>query len=288
MVTKTKNNLSEKAMLINLRISMWTGRTKDRRITSEVISNNKSQTDSGAWWTYLIPKKNMAAINNASGKLRSLHYSLTLPWMDGGLRILPSAMFMNYAEKMRKAIAEYDKVTDEFIKEYPTIIANAQERLGQLLDGKKLPTTNEIRDRFGVSKDVMPLPSTNDFRVKLGDAEVNQIKKQMTISINEMTENAMADLWSRFAELIEKVEHTLGKSDKIFRDSMISNLKEFCDLVPNLNMTDDEALEAVRKEVTEKLTNLMPENLRKNKKERQIAHKDAQDILKKMKGYTTL
>ena len=37
---------------------------------------------------------------------------------------------------------------------------------------------------------------------------------------------------------------------KVFRDSLVENARELCELLPKLNMTDDPNLEAIRKELT--------------------------------------
>ena len=77
----------------------------------------------------------------------------------------------------------------------------------------------------------------------------------------------------------------MGQPKKIFRNSLISNLKDFCELIPKLNLTNDSKLEEFRKDITQKLTTLRPDNLRDSKAERKTAHKAAKDILKKMKDY---
>ena len=65
------NNLKQKAMLVQLRISMWTGRRKDNAVTEEVCLSKQSEHDAGAWWTYMIPKKDIQPIEKAAGKCRA-------------------------------------------------------------------------------------------------------------------------------------------------------------------------------------------------------------------------
>jgi len=280
-----KGDLAEKAMLVHLQISKWTGRTKDAKVTDEVIMAKNSDRDSGAWWTYLIPKKSLKTINYASDRCRFQHGRLTLPWMDGGLRILPSSMFIKYSQVMRKVIAEYEEAVNDFLEEYPTIIAESKKRLGKLIEGKKLPSTEEIRYRFAIQTDVLPIPSANDFRVNLNKDEVEDIRKQISNSIETMTQKAMTEVWEQLATLIEKVRKTLKQSDKKFKDSLINNLKDFCELIPKLNLIDDNNLESIRKLTIKRLTNLSPDNLRSNKRERKDAHKAAKEVLEKMNTF---
>lgn len=278
-------NLNEKAMLVHLRLSMWTGRTKDSLITEEVIRTKNSDSDAGAWWTYLVPKKDIKKIENAAARCRTEFFKITLPWMDGGMRILPSAMFLTYSQTMRQAVADYENAIKEFVDNYPTIISEAKRRLGKLAEQKNLPTVEDIKNRFSAKLNVLPLPTANDFRVSLNRDEVETIKKNITANIEAMTSKAMDDLWNRLILLVDKVENTMRSDDKIFRDTLIGNLKDFCELIPKMNLTNDKHLEEIRKEVVEKLANLKPNDLREDKAQRKTAHKAAKSVLEKIKEY---
>jgi len=272
-------------MITHLSFSMWTGRIKDNKVSNEVTTNKNADKDGGTWWTYLIPRSSMRNINTAYGRCKSVHNNLTLPWRDGGDRILPTAMFIKYSKAMREAKAEFDEAVDEFLREYPNILSSAHKRLGDLLKDKALPTATEIKSKFGVHQEIYPLPNTADFRVDLSNDDVQNIRSQMQSSIDSTVEKAMTGIWQRLAELVEKIEKTLGEPKKVFRDSLIGNLNEFCELIPKLNLTEDSKLEDFRKEVSKKLANLKPNELRENETERKTAHTSAKDVLKKMNDY---
>ncbi len=283
---KKTTNLSEKAMLVNLTLSQWTGRVKDKKVSNEVCAVKESDGDAGAWWTYLVPKRAIAQVGKTRMNCYMKHVNLTLPWMDGGLRILSSDMFMRYSEEMRKAISEYDEAVNDFLKEYLTIVAQAEKRLGKLLEGKQFPSASEIKYKFAVHQDILPIPQASDFRCQLNADEVIDIRKNIATSIETMAEKAMSTLWERFTILVDKVEKTMKKPKKIFRDSLISNLKDFCELIPKMNLTNDNNLEELRREVAEKLAQLKLLDLRESKRDRRKAHKSAKKIMEKIKGYT--
>jgi len=285
MVAKRKNNLSEKAMLVHLRISSWSGRKLDKRQTREVITTANVASDAGSWWTHMIPKSEIKRVEAANFQVRVTHHKLTLPWMDGGLRILPSAMFMTYTKKMRKVIAEYDEAVSEFVSRYPQMVANAPKRLKKLMNGFQFPTAQAIKTKFSITTDILPMPHASDFRCELSNDEVKDIKTNIENSINTMTATAMSSIWEQLTELIGKIEATMKDPKKIFRDTLISNLKDFCELIPKMNLTDDNKLETLRKEAIAKLAELKPIDLRESKADRKKAHKSAKEILTKMKGY---
>ena len=284
----SKKRLSQKAMLTQLSFSVWTGRVKDNEVSSEVTTRKNADKDSGTWWTYLIPRSAMRNINTAYGKCKATHNRYTLPWRDGGYRILPTAMFMKYSKAMREAKANFDEAVEQFIKDYPYYRTNAHKRLGKLLDHKSLPTVAEVRGRFGVHQEIFPLPSSADFRVDLAEEDVKEIRKEMKASIDVTIQKAMSSIWQQLIELVEKIEVTLHKPDKSFKNSLIKNLANFCELIPELNLTDDTELEEIRKEVVKKLTNLKPDTLRDNKRARKAGCNASKDLLKKMKAFKKL
>ena len=285
-MTIKKKKLNEKAMLAHFQISCWGGRTKDSQVSHEVTVNKNADSDSGAWWTYLVPKKALKEVYRTAAICRSTHWKFTLPWQDGGCRILPSAMFLDYKAAMREVTNDFEEAIRDFIKEYPTIMAASQQRLGKLAQNKALPSVSTLKSKFGHHTDIFPLPVAADFRVDLSSDDLDDVKKQVEESINSVTTKAMTSVWDRLYELVGKIEGTLKEPKKIFRDSLISNLSDFCELLPKLNITDDTSLEEMRKEAVSKLAQLKPDNLRDDKNDRKKAAKQAKDFLAKMKEYT--
>ena len=74
-------SLSSAAMMVELSISVWTGRKKDKQATADVTATNQAKTGVAA-----VNKKLMAdcaeldAIQKFAASVRTFHYSATLPW----------------------------------------------------------------------------------------------------------------------------------------------------------------------------------------------------------------
>jgi len=132
---------------------------------------------------------------------------------------------------------------------------------------------------------VMPMPEAGDFRVQLGDAETKRIRGEIDGMVNQRLHAATKDLWDRLYASIQHVVERLGDPQNVFRDSLISNVSELCDLLPRLNVTGDPELERTRKEVVAKLGKLRPAEIRHNKVERRKAADAAKDIMERMKGF---
>ncbi len=278
--------LNERAMLVHLQVSSWTGAKKDRKVTQETCSRYEADGDAGSWWTYFIPPEDRKRLVTAANRLRNEAKRDTFPWLEGGLRIIPSAMYLDYAQRMRKAMQSYNDFIDKWLDErYPEIIKNMPNRLKGLLDARPMPTAKELRVKFGAYHNMFPIPDMSDFRVQM-DAEIqDEVREEMEQSFQSSMNKAMMCVWQQLHDTVEKVAETLKDPDKRFHDSMIGNLIDLCIKLPKMNFTEDENLKAIRKEVIDNLCRLKPESLREDKSIRKEAAKTAKELIGKMSAY---
>ncbi len=77
----------------------------------------------------------------------------------------------------------------------------------------------------------------------------------------------------------------LSDPDNKFKNSLVENIKDLCELLPKLNITHDPELDAVVNEIQSKLTMNYPQTLRDNDVIRNKTAIEAQKILNKMRHY---
>lgn len=75
-------------------------------------------------------------------------------------------------------------------------------------------------------------------------------------------------MWVRLRDAVSKLSAKLHDTEAIFRDSIISNLRDICELIPRLNFTGDADLEYFAAKVISDLGTLDPEDLRKREVDR--------------------
>lgn len=278
-------NLSEKAMLAKLSISQWSARKHDKGATKEVISNHGAQDGTGKFSKVLIEKNAIKAIQTASNSARTFHYENTLPWNDSGFRILPSKNFQRYSEGMRSLKGDFESAVSDFLKDYSWYRQSAQYQLGSLFNSSDYPDDSKISGKFNFDTEINPLPDANDFRVSLQSNDVDRIKRDIENKVNANVNLAVNDLWQRLFDAVNHMAAKLADKDAIFRNSLINNLCELCDLLPALNITDDPKIEEMRREIESRLCSFEPDQLRENEIERQKAATEADAIAQIMAGY---
>lgn len=287
METQPVNNISNRALLVTLSLSMWTARKHDRKASAEIAIAHESSEKMGRYWKRLLPTD--AASYEECKRLRSecrdWHYHNTLPWTQDGQQILPSANYFAYTEQMRKYRAQIEAADAAFYDDYPALRENAKQLLKSLWSELDYPSVDILRSKCRMDINFMPMPDAQDFRVALGDGEVDRIRKDIEQQVHEATEIAMRDIWQRLYDAVSRMSQRLNDPDGIFRNSLVGNVRELCDLLPRLNIAQDHVLDALVKEVEDKLSKADADDLRDDDKLRKSIAKQAAAIEKKMAAF---
>jgi hypothetical protein len=287
-------NLTEKAMLVRLGISMWTARRFDKEISEEVAEIHGTAREAGRFNKLLLPKTALQPLQAAATALRGHHERETLPWSLTGVALLPSANYFAYMGEHRRLRIMFDDERARFLTAYESAKAQAKRDLADMYREDDYPEVDALAGRIGVNLDVMPMPEAADFRVSLGSEEEARIRDSIERSVNASIEAAVRSLWERVHETVTAMHDRLsayqrdpktGRISNPFRDSLVSNLRELVDLMGRLNVTDDPQLEAVRRRLADKLCEHEPEALREDDALRARQAAECRAILDSMGGY---
>lgn len=274
-----------KAVLVRLSISQFNAKRQDGKTTAEVLRDKQAGASAGVWVKNLIDPKSLDVITSTAQKARQEHYRLSLPWADEGWRILPTAMFSKYQDSIRIFHTKFDGEVEKFLGEYPQHVETAKTALNGMFNPMDYPQVPVLRSKFGMKIDVAPLPCGKDFRVTLASDELANIQADVDARVKEATAQAVKDLWTRLAQPVRAMVNRLSEPDAIFRDSLLDNLEDILDLIPELNVTGDATLTALAQECRAKLGGLKVEDLRADKNFRKATSQQADELLKKMEGY---
>lgn len=277
-------NLSDKALLVQLSISKWTARKKDRKATLEVAQANNASVSAGNYHKKLLVMDSLAAVDTLVGSVRTKFYHNTLPWGIEGSQILPTANYLGFVNEYRADKAQYDRAVDRFVMDYMSEVhygfVNVKRELGSLFNPADYPTSEEaIRGKFKMDLAVFPVPST-DFRVSVGSDEMSRIQQDIEQRVSNAAQTAMQEVWQRLYDKVEHIAKKCSDPKAIFHDSMIENAREICDLLPRLNFADDPNLERMRQDVEALLVH--PQILRNDPDRRRDTAAEMNKILSAM------
>src|SRR5262249_16744726 len=148
--------LSRKAVLVSVRISQWTARKFDKKVTREINARHNAEDDAGRYNKLLIAAAHLKEMNSLVSKARLLHYTMTRPWHDEGSRILANSLFAKFTDEFRVIKREFNDAADRFCREYPRFVAERRRALNGLFDERDYPSADVIRSKFECDMVVMP------------------------------------------------------------------------------------------------------------------------------------
>lgn len=258
------NILSEKAMLATLTIHSWSARKHDKKVTKETNKRNNATDDAGRYNKLLVSSEVLKELASIGGAARMAHYVLTLPWLDTGARILPTAHWEKYTKEMREFETKYKAQLEKFVSVYPTVVEEAKVRLNGMFDEEDYPHVDDIREKFGFTRRLLPCPDASDFRVDLASEVRDDIADQIRAEMKEALRVAMQAPIHRIMEHVGNMVDRLGsykpakagsgdRAEGDFKSSLVTNLRDLVELLPAFNLTNNPALDDLTKRIARDL-----------------------------------
>jgi hypothetical protein len=276
----------DQCMVVNLKISVWTGQRLDKEASERVTTEAQAHEDAARVNKHLIPREVLSPITKAQTQLRAHFYKMTLPWKDNGDRVLTRKLFGKFMEEHQVLANEFKDAVTKFITEdYPRARDQAAFRMGALFNPNDYPSPYVVERRFHVGFDIDPVSAASDFRVQLSDEELEKVQGTIERAMKERVGRAMTDVWDRMFETLGHYATTMADPEKVFRDTTVRNLQELADMLPAFNILEDKQLDAIRQKVQHYLSGIEPKELRNNPATRASAAADAQRIIDEMSGF---
>jgi len=282
--------LSDKAVLVTLSISQWAGRKRDKTVEAEINQLTGSSSNTGRYIKDLLPGDNLLGrIHERTNMLRTAFYENTLPWGKRGEYLLPTKNYLGFTQWYREQEADWKRdaeaFVDNYVDNYDAVLMLAQQRLRSSFKLSDYPDPQVMVDKFSIGMSVAPVPD-HDFRnLDVSEAERAAIAQEVQAQVTAAQQTAMDDAWKRLHDQLSRIATKLDDPAGIFRDSMIGNMRELCDLLPRLNFTDDPNLDRMASDIRQRIAAYHPDALRNDPDLRRDTAAEANNLLNAMGAF---
>ena len=275
--------ITERAMLAAIHISIWTAVKHDRKVSRKVAQEHGAFESAGRYNKQLLRGADrLDALRTLGGQIRQSFYKITLPWSDEGYRLLPAHFYFDWTEQMRKYEAEFERLVEDFLTVYPQYIEQVRPELNGLFSQEDYPSTEKLRNKFGIKLEVLPIPSGDDFRVTMSTEEQARVAKEIDANVRQSLARGTADLWERLKEVVAHMVDRLNEPDSRFHASLVTNVHDLVKLLPQLNVGQDQDLNRFAAEIENRLCNYNARELKQNEILRVATAHDATALLYEM------
>ena len=286
----TRYNIDTCALLVELSVSQWTARKLDKSTTEELVKDKNAQ-DKGAARVnkhLLAGRSELEVINQYVTETRGFVYDNTLPWSDSGIRLLPSAKFMEFNTQLQEREDKFYGLVQEFVTVYPSLITAQAMALGDMFNRTDYPSADDIAHRFSFNVNYMPVPASGDFRVDVGNEAQKELQEKLSKLADQRVESAINGFKQRLLEHLKRMSDRLGvdviageAKPRKFHETLLDNAHELCELAESLNIINDPQIEQARKALKKAINGIDIKDLRKDMGARTEVKSQVDDILNK-------
>lgn len=283
--TVSAPSISSASMLVELSISVWTARKKDRSATADVLSQNHAVSSAGNFNKNLLADcDELVALQKFASNARTAHYHMTMPWSDMGMRLLPTAKYFDYHKAMTALHGEFNKLVDKFLATYDWEVMQQQAKLGTLFDRDEYPTVDQLRRKFSFNLSYTPVPDVGDWRVDIENDAVVALREQYSTFYQTQMERAMRDVWERLHTEVSRFINQLsidaeGKKGKIY-ESTIEHVVHLTDMLEAANFTNDPSLQLAQRRLKSALHGVDRDTLVRNEDVRAETKRAMEEAIK--------
>ena len=282
-------NLSSASMLVDFSASVYTARKKDVSASEELETIKNADPNVANVHKKLLGNcPELVAIQKFVGNTRNAHSSMTLPWSDMGMRLLPTSTFFKYKQYMTKAEQEFHTLVEKFFDIYEDAVVNAQTLLGDLYNPANYPPLDVLRHKFGWRLSFVPLPTSGDFRVEMEQEQAKSLAEEYDKHYNAMfgkaIDSMIGDLMKYLARLSDRLDYKSQEDKKVFHDTVTSNITDMLEnlLVPLADK--DKRLHTLTRQLMDTFEGISADALREDGALRQNTKQSVDDVISSIKS----
>jgi hypothetical protein len=289
------STIATSAVLLDMTISVWTGRKRDKTTTAEVTQRAHAGSTKAASVikNLMTDDADLDKIKAYAQDCRLYLIRNTLSWSDAGVRLLPSLSVFEVTSELESRSQEFDVHVARFLNNYGTKISAAAFHLGSLFNRSEYPSVDEIRGKFKMVFTVFPVPTAGDFRVDVQNDTAQYLSNKFKRDSERRVAEMMREPWERIYKSLVVIKDRMsamldytppGEDDekkskpKLFQ-STLDNALELANLMDKLNVTNDPQLADCTARMRRLLSNTDIKSLRESPDQQASVKKQVEDIM---------
>lgn len=219
-------------------------------------------------------------------QIRGYWTGVSLPYPEDGTRLIAEGNIEAFVEKMATFKAEMLDAANELQQAFDEMREAAKASLGSLFDANDYPTA--IAGSFDVTYD-FPNVEAPPYLMKLSPSLYEAEKQRVRAKFQEAVMLAEQAFITELGELVKHMVDRLtgegkGGKPKVFKDSVIGNLKEFFGKFGEMNLGSNAELTEMVEQCKALVDGVTPDALRPEDGELSVSQQVLRDCLAKNFG----
>jgi hypothetical protein len=233
------SKLSDKAMLVKLTIKRAALTKRDQFLTDKIQAQEGDQSLTVLTKLFRDKSSPVNQIMQAVNEVYAHHRKHTLPYVDAGPRILPSANYFEYTEEMKHLIGKVDSLLRTYMPHYDQLVRddcmyrNAGHAAGRA-HPDDYPSAEQFERAMSVEYRFSPMPDARHFLFDLSEEDMEAFKQAEAEAAAQANADTVGRMLKPLHSLVERLKEYQGQKGERFHNSLIQNVIEGCDLAQKL------------------------------------------------------
>ena len=258
---------------------------KDASATTAANAHLKADMKSGYYSKCKIAREDIIGPIHVRDAARNYRRSMTSPWGEGDLRMLPTARLMQYNNKMGEFKTDFEKKVQEIESDWPEIVDKQKVRLnksgGSMFKASDYPAQHEIAGWFVFKVGQLPIPQVHHFAMDIQENVLDKLKEDLEKANSEKIAKCQVNMFERMIEPVAKMADICGNDKRVY-ESLLVNLEQSIDILSDLNVTGNVNFMQMVREVKDKLTGFSVGQIRENSHLKHQLGQEAEKMVGKM------
>lgn len=280
-------DITKEALLLRVRTGCYYGLKTSKEFAAEIAKAHGMQQGTTTAGVYVLSQNKLNPVFRAYDALRTFVHSATIPWEDGGWRLLSARSYVKIYDAVTTLKAAYLAEVDKCIlTPFDELKAEAKARLNGGYREEMFPTKDELKEKYYVDIRISALAATDDVRVKgLSSTNISEIKKNMEAYYAHQLQEAQKAIVDALIEAVGLFCERLKNEKAVLRKPSIDKLKKLCKALPALNISNDIVINVLIGQVEKLVSNIDVDNIRKDVVARAEQAKVTSSILDELKKF---
>ena len=284
-------SLYTSCVLVYLNISVGSFQKTDTKSARELIDQKGATTEAlKAQKVLLGDCKELKEVQNYAAMVRTWHNKNTYPWKTHrGPRLMPGSYLEYYNARIGEYEQEFYRLVGNFKAVYRNAVQAAQFSMAGFFDASDYPSESALDGLFHFEVGYDPLSHSSDFRVSLSQEANAYLRTKYEEKANTQLDEILKHSWERLHaslsvvvnQLRVKGEDGAQETGKLFGASFEAVI-ELCDMLEHFNVTNDPALDKMRRDLKMLMQGLDVKDLKKDEAMRSDVRAELSDILNKI------
>lgn len=259
---KNLPSLKDRCVLVQMRRNMWQAKAFDKSATDSIEAAN-GVTKVGRYnKTLLKGDADLKAVNTAFYECYQYYKDHSLPWMSDGARIIPAAELLDFTAEVTRLKENAMALVSRLHDRWGAAVQADANRMGSLFNPNDYPDADSMAAMWDIKLIVMPISDGHDFRTEVGEDVKAALDAELQETEAKATEHCMKMLLEPITAMAERLSIPVGEAGSVFRDTLVSNLKDAANRAKRLNINNSQTITDTCNQVLATLNGIDAQTLR--------------------------